>query len=164
MRRKTFFLGLLGLCFLLNTLGCEAVARKFTRKKKGEDTSTQEMVLAPEEYKSDLTAEQQYRQYLLYWKSWQDELIGSLSTGANHKKQIDCANEAIKNLLNLRVFLKEDTQKKLDGYIAQLENLKEAITNDVYGNSISGNRSTAEQIKRSILKLFSYGKIKHSLS
>ncbi|MCX5702408.1 MAG: hypothetical protein NTW64_05510 [Candidatus Omnitrophica bacterium] len=151
-------------CFLIiNLLGCDAFARKFTRKSKEDDLPKEQMVLVPEEYKSNLTKEEEYRQSLLYWKSWQDELISSLSTGANHKKQIDCVSEAIKNLMNLRVLLNTEMQKKLDGYIIQLENLKESISKDVYGNSIVNNRMTAERIKRNILRDFPYNKMKDSL-
>jgi hypothetical protein len=152
-------------CFLIiNLLGCEAVARKFTRKSKKDELPKEEMVLVPEEYKSNLTKEQEYRQYLLYWKSWQDELINSLSQGANHKKQIDCASEAIKNLMNLRALLNADMQKKLDGYIMQLENLKESILKDIYASSVVSSRMTAERIRRNILRDFSYNKIKDYLA
>ncbi|MBM3255730.1 MAG: hypothetical protein FJZ08_05460, partial [Candidatus Omnitrophica bacterium] len=57
---------------LVSFLGCEAFVRKFTRKSKKEDLHREEMVLAPQEYqKPKLSKEEEYRQYLLYWKSWQ---------------------------------------------------------------------------------------------
>lgn len=152
------------LWFLINALGCEALARKFTRKSKKDDAVKEEMVLVPEEYKSNLTKEEEYRQSLLFWKSWQDELISSLSIGANHKKQVDCASEAIKNLMNLRALLNTEMQKKLDGYIVQLGNLKESISKDVYGNNIVNSRTTAERIRRNILRDFPYNKIKDYLA
>lgn len=150
---------------LVTIIGCDAFVRKFTRKPKKENLPKQELVLVPEEYKPlRMTKEEVYRQYFLYWKSWHDELINSLSTGSSHKKQIDCANEAIKNLESLRPALQEAKQKKLDVYINQLKDLKNEIVQDLYGNNISANRLTAERIRRSILRDFSYNKIKDYLS
>jgi hypothetical protein len=120
--------------------------------------------MVPEEYKAPvLTKEQLYRQYFLFWKSWQDELITALSPGANHKKQIDCALEAIKNLNSLKALLNEERQKKIDVYINQLSELKELIAKDIYANAVAKSRDTAEQVKRNILRDFSYNKIKDYL-
>jgi len=151
-------------CLLVTLIGCDAFVRKFTRKSKKENLPKEEMVLAPEEYKPPKkTKEEVYRQYFLYWKSWHDELINSLSGGASNKKQVDCANEAIKNLEQLKSTLQEAMQKKLDVYINQLKDLKNEIVQDLYGNNISVNRLTAERIRRSILRDFSYNKTKDYL-
>lgn len=153
------------LSFVIFTSGCDAFVRKFTRKPKKENQPKQELVLVPQEYKPPkMTKEEVYRQYFLYWKSWHDELINSLSGGSSHKKQIDCANEAINNLEALRVTLQEAKQKRLDAYINQLKGLKKEIVEDLYGNNISTNRSTAERIRRSILRDFSYNKISKDIS
>ena len=157
--RYTLILFLIG-----NLTGCDAFVRKFTRKPRKENLPKQELVLVPEEYKLPrMTKEEMCRQYFLYWKSWHDELINSLSGGSSHKKQIDCANEAIKNLEQLRAALQEAKQKKLDVYINQLKDLKNEIAQDLYGNDISVNRLTVERIRRSILRDFSYNKIKDYL-
>ncbi|MBM3246702.1 MAG: hypothetical protein FJZ13_05210 [Candidatus Omnitrophica bacterium] len=149
---------------IFNFLGCEAFVRKFTRKPKKENLPKEELVLVPEEYKGpQMSREELYRQYFLFWKSWQDELINSLSAGANHKKQISCLDEAIKNLLNLRALLNAEKQKKLDVYINQSNGLKDLVAQDLYGNNIAINRRNAEQLRRNILKDFSYNKIKNYL-
>ncbi|MCM8800436.1 MAG: hypothetical protein NC912_00250 [Candidatus Omnitrophica bacterium] len=143
---------------------CEAFVRKFTRKPKHKELPKEEMVLMPEEYPSlPIDKEELYRNYLFYWKSWQDELIQSLAKGGNHKKITSCVQEAIKNLRALRELLKEDMQKRLDAYIEELESLKNSLVKDVYGLSSQTNRSLAERIKRNILKEFSYNKIKDYL-
>ncbi len=154
------------LCTLvLGLVGCEAFVRKFTRKPKNENLPKEEMVLAPEEYNGPgMTKEELYHQYFLFWKSWQDELINSLSAGANHKKQVDCTQEAIKNLINLKGLLHQERQKKLEIYISQLNDLKEHIAKDLYGNNIAANRQSAEQIKRNILRDFSYNKVSKDIS
>jgi hypothetical protein len=138
--------------------------RKFTRKPKKEDLPQEEMLLAPEEYKGpQMSREELYRQYFLFWKSWQDEIINSLYGKASHKRQVDCAEEAIKNLNNLKGLLNEERQKKLDIYLGQLEELKDLITEDVYSNNASFYIQKAERIKRDVLRDFSYNKIKDYL-
>ncbi len=150
---------------LVSLMGCEAFVRKFTRKPKKENLPKEEMIIAPQEYTApSMTKEELYRQYFLYWKSWHDELIDSLSPGANHKRQRACINETIKNLEQLRKLLSAEKKEKLDIYINQLKKLNELITKDLYGNNISKNCVTAEQIKMNILRDFSYNKISKDIS
>lgn len=163
--KRKFGLTIIILCFIVNLTGCEAFVRKFTRKPKNENLPREEMVVTPEKYKAPLISkEEQYRQYFLYWKSWHDELINSLSYSANPKKQIGCINEAIKNLQALKELLKEEKQKMLTNYINQLEKLKDSIVSDVYGTHSVASRFDAERLKRDILDNFSYPKIKDYLA
>lgn len=158
--------GLIIIVYLLfvSTIGCDAFIRKFTRKPKPGDIKKEELVLVPEEYKGpQMSKEELYRQYFLFWNSWQDELIVSLSQDANHKKQVDCIEEAIKNLSLLMGLLNDNKQKNLDIYIKRSSGLKEKIARDFYGNEINANRQDAERIKRGILKDFSYQNIKSDL-
>ena len=149
---------------LITIIGCEAFVRKFTRKQKKDNIPQEEMVLAPEEWKGpQMTKEQMYRQYFMFWKSWQDELIESLLQKRSQKKQIDCSSEAIKNLIGLRGLLNSDSQKKLDNYIGQTKGLRDSISRDSYGSSSLGFANTAERIRRNILKDFSYNKVKNYL-
>ncbi len=156
---------LVTICLLLvNLLGCEAFVRKFTRKSKKENLPREEMVLAPQEYKKpQLSKEEEYRQYLLYWKSWHDELVESLSGSTNHKKQVSCASEALSNLMQMKSLLNEEKQKKLDLYVNQLKDLRGLITKDIYGRDVARHHYSAERIKMNILRLFSYPKVKDSL-
>jgi hypothetical protein len=126
--------------------------------------STEQMVLEPEIYKPPvMTKEEAYRQYFLFWKSWQDELISSLTTGASRKKQMSCTDEALKNLNGLREALQPEAQKKLDVYIGQMKELGQEISRDTYGGNSSRNRVAAESIRRGIMRDFSYNKIKDRL-
>jgi len=166
--RNPRFKSLILLCTLFAVLctlmGCEAFVRKFTRKPSNQDLLKEEMVLAPEEYSGPRMAKEElYRQYFLYWKSWQDELITSLYPGGNHKKQIDCVEEALKNLAKIKVLLSAEKTKQVDTYLTQLENLKDLISRDLYFNNTANNRTKAEQLKRNILHDLSYSKIKDSL-
>jgi len=144
-------------------LGCDAFVRKFTRKPKKDKQSRVRPVLAPKEYKPDMTQEEIYRQYFLFWKSWHDELIQSLIGGASYKRQRGCLEQAIENLNHLRMMLTSEKQQELDEYIDQLQGMKGMLKSDPYGTNRASSRLTAERIKMRILKEFSYGKIKEYL-
>lgn len=150
--------------FLITSSGCDAFVRKFTRKPKTEELPQEEMVLVPEEYKgAQMSKEELYRQYFLFWKSWQDELINSLAGKASQKKQIACLEEAIKNLVNLKSLLDQSLQDKLDASILQMQELANEVRKDLSGNNSAIHEQKAERIKRSILRDFSYNKIKERL-
>ncbi|OGX17096.1 MAG: hypothetical protein A3K83_01935 [Omnitrophica WOR_2 bacterium RBG_13_44_8b] len=150
---------------IISLTGCEAFVRKFTRKSKKENLPREEMVLAPEVYDSvQMSNEELYRQYFLFWKSWHDELINSLSFQGNRKKQIECVKESLKNLTSLRELLNEEKQKQLDVYIKELDTLKGSIEGDWYSNNFAANSYTAERLKTNILRNFSFKKISKDIS
>ena len=157
-------LSVLLFCFLLvDLLGCESFTRKFTRKSKKSDSAV-EMVLVPEEYKGpNMTKEEIYRQYYLYWSSWQEELINALTLKSSLKKKADCAQEALKNLVNMKMMLVADAQKNFDSTIARLNDLLVDIKSDAYGAFDSRNLQTAERINSSVHKDFIYPKIRNYL-
>jgi hypothetical protein len=164
MKVKNLVCLCLAICVFCSLVGCDSFVRKFTRKSKKENTPQEEMVLVPIEYKAaPTTSEEVYRKYLLYWKSWQDELIESLLANANHKKQVDSASEAIKNLEELKKLLKEGSRPKLEAYIQHLNAIKSSIESDTYGSRAASLRSDAERVKRDILRDFSYQKAKNNL-
>jgi hypothetical protein len=163
MRLKKIIL--VGLCcfLLLDLTGCESFTRKFTRKSKKTDRRV-EMVLAPEEYKGpNMTQEELYRQHFLFWKSWQDELENALAQKSSLKKKVDCAQEALKNLVNMKNMLAADVQKNLDAYINKTIYLLASIKSDVYGTNDSRNLYIAKGIKSDIHRGFIYPKIKNHL-
>jgi hypothetical protein len=151
------------LYFLLSTLiGCEAFVRKFTRKPK--KAKLEEPVFVPEDYSlSDIPVQERYRQYFLFWKSWQDELISVLNSSGSHKKRNDCIKQAIENLGEIRPFLFEEKQKELDVYLQRLRRLEKEIDKDIYGAKLTIHKSRAESLKRNILKNFSYSNVKNYL-
>ena len=152
------------ICSLFFTLiGCEAFVRKFTRKPKNDDVR-EELVLSPQEYKGpQMTKEERYRQYFLYWQSWHDELIEALLNGNNYKKCLFSIDEGTKNLEQLKALLNTDKQRQLDVYIQQAHQLRQRISGDIYFNFRDRNRATAERLRRDIILYFSYHKIKNNL-
>lgn len=156
---------LLATCYLLlaTLIGCEAFVKKFTRKPK-RFTVKEEPVLVPEQYSlSDISTEERYRQYFLFWKSWQDELITALGSSASHKKRKDCLKQAIRNLEEMRFLLFEEKQKELDVYLERLRHLTNEINQDIYGSRLTIHKGRAESLKRNILRDLSYPKVKNHL-
>lgn len=126
--------------------------RKFRRKSKKKDFK-EKVLLVPEDYSaSRLSAEEQYRQYFLFWKCWHDELITALSTTSTQKKRISCSEEVIKNLVGLQGLLDEERAKELDKYIVRVKDLKKEIASDIYGQNCRQQCTKAEVLKRSIWK------------
>lgn len=162
-RLKQNLIPFLSFLLIINLAGCEAFVRKFTRKSK-KDKAPVEMVLVPEEWTGPkMTKEQLYRQYYNFWQSWQEELINVLTQKASLKKRVDCAQQAIKNIVSMRGMLNETKQKQLDVYLRQMNDLLSAIKSDIYGASNNSNRQSAERVKRNILQSFSYPDIKGDL-
>ncbi|MFA4989676.1 MAG: hypothetical protein WC576_02775 [Candidatus Omnitrophota bacterium] len=164
MRGKKHWFLLFTFYFLLFTLcGCEAFVRKFTRKSK-KDKAPLEMVLEPEEWKGpQMTKEERYRQYFVFWQSWQDELINALTQNAPQKKKLDCVQQAMKNLLGLRSLLNESKQKQLDIYLKQTAELREDIKSDIYGTANNFYRQNSEKLKMNISRYFTYSDVKNDL-
>jgi hypothetical protein len=156
---------LLSLAFLASNIACEAFARKFSRKPKKQGFYKQEAVVAPENYEPpEMTNEDLYRQYFLYWRSWHDELLDSLASAGNRKKQLSCFDEAINNLQEMYGILSGEKKGKLASYIAGLEKIRQSVLQDTYADRAAGNFRSAAVIKKDILREFSYNKVKDSLS
>ncbi|MDD5654581.1 MAG: hypothetical protein WC486_03790 [Candidatus Omnitrophota bacterium] len=140
--------------------GCEALTRKFTRKSKDKEKES-EPVLIPQEYPSLFkNTTEAYRQYLFYWKSWQDELLNSISNHSSSKKKVSCVDEGIKNLAFMKNLLREEKQKGLEGYIKQMADLRDDLRKDRYGSNGTLERMKAESLKRNILRDYSYEQVK----
>ncbi|MFH0828013.1 MAG: hypothetical protein V1919_02470 [Candidatus Omnitrophota bacterium] len=161
---KKLVLFVFALVFIFQAAGCESFARKFVRKPKPENMKKEEVVFAPEEYKSEGVSNQGlYLRFFSYWKAWQDELIDSLERNGNRKRQISSLNEAVKNLENVKPLINPESASKLDFYIKQLRSLREAVERDIYSNSVSDNRLRAERLKREIIRDFSFNNIQDKI-
>jgi len=158
-----FILVMIFLLGFISLMGCEAFVRKFTRKPK-KSTIEEVPVLFPEEYSAaDISREERYREYFVFWKAWQDELITALDSPASHKKRKDCIKEAVKNLEEIRPFLFGQRQKQLDDYLEKLRHLENEIGKDIYDNKLTIHKNRAQTLKRNILRDFSYPKVRDFL-
>ena len=148
-----------GLC------GCEAFVRKFTRKPKGEPNKEMP-VLQPEVYPDVASSRDQlYKDYFLFWETWVDELLSNLSEKANVKKQKECANEALDNLLKMRSLLNDEKAKTLEPFIAEFTAVKNTISaGRPNGADFYYLRNKLERIKSKVHRNFIFSKIKKDLS
>ncbi len=125
--KKYFLFGLLGFSCLCLLVGCESLAKKFTRKKKTKDAQ-EEMVVSPRDYSAHpFPNDVLYKQYFVYWKSWNQELITSLNDASPHKKIISCLEQALMNLDKMKSFLATEKAAALDVFVVQTRGLKSDV-------------------------------------
>lgn len=149
---------------LVWSCGCQSLAKKFVRKSKVEEKEADEVVVAPEEYPAPAADNHAlYRQYFLFWRTWHDELVDSLEVNGNHKRQIESVEEAVTNLVNLRLLIDEPSRARLDVSIGALRGLRDAVAKDFYYQKVEANRKTARDIRRQIVDSFSYAKVRGNI-
>jgi dsDNA-binding SOS-regulon protein len=145
--------------------GCENIRKKFTRKRKSKD-SQEQMIIVPRDYSAHpFPSDVMYKQYFIYWKSWNQELITSLNDAASHKKIVDCVEQSIINLNKMVTYLNEEKAKELSVYVKKTEDLKKEI---IAAKAMPPSRMTmlrydAERILSSVNRLFDLRKMKEHL-
>jgi len=124
----------------LQLTGCEALQRKFTRKKKREPLKPRFYQAGESETRPHLEL---YIVHYTYWKSWHSEI----TTGStdNAKRNIMACNEMVSHLEDMKKHLLEEKAKELDGYIGRVRE----ITGDM---------------KRSNFSVMRFGYLKQELS
>jgi dsDNA-binding SOS-regulon protein len=165
MKRRIFVLFILCVCGVSLLTGCESLRKKFTRKKKS--TETQEvMIITPRDYSAHpFTSDVLYKQYFIYWKSWNQELITSLTDGSSYKKVLDCVDQSLVNIKKMETYLKEDKAKELEVYVKKTEDLKNQImeSKSLPSAFVNNLRYSAERILSSVNRLFDLSKMKDHL-
>lgn len=165
MKRRILVLFVLCACGVFLLTGCESLRKKFTRKKKG--TEIQEvMVITPRDYSAHpLASDVLYKQYFIYWKSWNQELINGLTDGSSYKKVLDCADQSLVNIKKMETYLKEDKAKELEVYVKKTEDLKNQIMENksLLPAFVNNLRYSAERILSSVNRLFDLSKMKDRL-
>jgi hypothetical protein len=126
--KPKILLGLAAIFFLMFLLtGCETLRRKFTRQKKSQKVQ-EVMIVSPRDYSAHpFPSDVLYKQYFVYWKSWNQELVSSLNDRAPDIKVIDCAEQAIANLKKMATYLNDPKAKELNIYIKQTEDIKSGV-------------------------------------
>ena len=90
--------------------GCEAVQRKFTRKKKRGP-------ITPRFYQEGMAETRPrielYMMHYMYWKTWHEDLV--VNAGKNAKRDKMACEELIANLNDMKKHLVNEKAKELDG-------------------------------------------------
>src|SRR3989338_5931918 len=98
---KKFIAIILALVFITNLAGCEAVQRKFMRKKKAKPVRP--MFYVEDEETPKRPPVELYMVHYVYWKTWMDDLIAN--AGKNLKRDKRAVAEAIGNLADMKKYL-----------------------------------------------------------
>jgi len=149
----------------LSCEGCEAFRKKFVRKKQAEEDTVGQVILEPQEYPEVVhdNAELYKNSYTLC-KAWYSDLLDSLKDEGSYKKQLQCFNEVLKNLSEMRNLLKEEKQQELDVCISDISKNKEQLMNSRLKNSILPQlKSNLARVEKTIRTKFNYNKIKESI-
>lgn len=157
MKRLLAFI--LMFCVLLNITGCEAMRKKFTRKKK-------EPVRAPRIYQVKkyvkVPSPELYKKHYAYWMTWHSELLRVL--GENHKKDMVCIEGILSNLDDMQNILIDEKANKLRPHIESMVKVKGIMVNeDLTMFNKDYVRMALEREDRAIKREFVYDKVKDSL-
>lgn len=153
------------LLYCLSSLtGCEAFVRKFTRKPKY--IKKEEPIIQPESYPEiTVTKEDYYKDSFLFWESWSDELISFLTSDANFKKQKQCANESLENLIKCQGLLNEAKAREFQPSILEFSEIKDEIfSGNLSSSRLPVLRDRVKRVKVKVRRNFSYTKVKDDLS
>ena len=155
---KKWGLVLLAIVFLAGLTGCDAVQRKFTRKKT--------VVKQPHFYQlkkyTRKPSPELYKQHFAYWQSWQGELVQFI--GDNHKKDERAIEEALGHLKDMQNLLIPSKAEAIEPHIDNMERAREIV---LRGELSFANkdyvRSIVEREGRIIGKDFCYQKVKNDI-
>lgn len=150
---------LLALFLLFNITGCEAMKKKFTRKKKAPVKMPR--IYQVREYEKKPTPEL-YKKHYSYWESWHSELLKVL--GRNHKKDMRCIEEITAHLSDMRNMLMPEKAAELEPRIDKLIRVKEIMARE---DLTQFNKHTViitlEREDRAIKRGFEFDKVKNYL-
>ena len=118
-------------CLLLSAgLGCESVARKFTRKPK-HAPGRPSPVINFQDYSASATPLDRYRKHYMLFEYWNAELTDELQqTMMNAKRARRASHEACQELQTLRGLLPEPLRAKIDPVIDQRRRLDGQLKTD----------------------------------
>ncbi|MDD5436988.1 MAG: hypothetical protein PHX20_05540 [Candidatus Omnitrophica bacterium] len=144
--------------FVTALSGCDAVQRKFTRKKKA---PAMPRFYQLKKYPKKPAAEL-YQKHYSYWRTWQAELIKTL--GQNSKKDKRCAAEAVGQLKDMQNLLIPSKAKEMEPHIEKMNAAKEVVLRgDLTFSNKDDLKRTFEREDRAINRDFSYTKVRNSL-
>lgn len=142
---------------LMSTTGCEALRKKFTRKKKAKPVRP--MFYKEEEGEAARPPVELYITHYVYWETWMDDLIAN--AGKNKKRDKRAATEAIGNLMDMKKYLSDEKKEEIQGYIDKVS----VVTEKMLAGSVSKSRmgklkQDLDRVRRVIVRKFYYKKVK----
>ncbi len=103
--------------------GCEPLRKKFTRKKKQEQTSDVVPILEPIDYPRLVeTSESQYRYHYSLWQIWHRDFLNWLEEKKeNDKKAVYILNQMIVQMEEMQKFIQGEKRTIFSQYIQQVK-------------------------------------------
>ncbi len=168
--RKINYFIIVFLTFVLSSSlvlsGCETVRRKFTRKKKVDQTKSMEVpVLEPMEYpKKVYTLQELYANHYASWKVWFGEFATSLEENSdNRKRQLFLLNKAIVELEQMKDLLNDLKSSALGQQLEAARRLYDALSAPVLSFDFTTIKLDTQRIDKVVRKSFSIEQIKDAL-
>lgn len=150
---------------MVTSFGCESFRKKFIRKKRRK-IKEETMVIVPRDYsKEQLSSDQAYQRYYMYWRAWHRELHVHLHEGASRKKIISCFEQTLLNLNRMRKLLADEEKvEALQGYIDGVQELEAKVQEKRFRMlSFSQLKHSSERLFRDIQRGFAFRKIEADL-
>ena len=125
----------------ISLVGCDALQRKFTRKKKKK--AKRPRIYQVKKYELVPTPEL-YNKHYVYWQTWSGEIIELL--GQNHKKDVRCIEEIVGQLNDMQNILVEPKVSELQKHIDRMEDVQDTIKRG--GLSFATQASVKQKLER----------------
>ena len=139
----------------VSLVGCDAVQKKFTRKKK---TTKRPRIYQVKKYEKVPTPEL-YNKHYVYWETWSSELIELL--GQNHKKDVRCIEEIVGQLKDMQNILVPEKGEELQVHIDRMEDIRSTIKRGGMSFATQASiKQTLEREDRAIKRNFITSKVK----
>lgn len=156
---KRYLAAIIALFLIANLTGCEAVAKKFRRKKKTTVKAPRFYQLKKYEKKP---SPELYKKHYSYWVSWQMEIETKL--GQNHKKDMRCMEEIVGNLRDMQNILIPEKGDVLGSHVDKLDKIRSEVSSgELSVTNRDYVRRSLERESRFIKREFCYGKVKNYL-
>jgi hypothetical protein len=153
---KKMMIILMAAFIAINLTGCDALQRKFTRKKKAPVKMPR--IFQEKKYVKSPTPEL-YQKHYVYWMTWHSEVLQKL--GKNRLRCERCMEELIGHLQDMQNMLVPEKGGELTPHIKNLMTVRDMIMKDDLGK---GNetyaRMTLEREDRYIKREFSLSKVR----
>ena len=150
---------------VIGLMGCESLARKFTRKPK-HGPERPSPVISFKDYGNGSTPLDRYRKHYMLFEYWNAELMDELQQAMmNAKRARRASHEAVQELQILRGLLQEPLRARIDPVIGQRQQLDGQLKTDAL---TAAQRATVsrllEQQTRQLHRDFASRKVQDKLT
>ncbi len=157
----------LALCLVVFvTTGCEPLRKKFVRKKKDGDETTQvTAILDPQDYPEKIKAAGEiYKEHYGLWKIWQNDLLLSVEDDRGDRRVLSTINQMQEQLRAMGNLLTENKRQALDSQFNELRFIENKFQNSSAFRNKDELTSRIRLLGRTMRDNFSPEKVKDSLA